>query len=157
MTIKLVTPALAGLIVMVGAQGAAAYKFTPTATGFNATGQMGLGISGGSTSIGCNIRYHGKVGPRGRAKIGSVTFSGSDPRCAATTATNLPWKARAIGPQEGSFSNMALTSPVTGACGPGNATFIVQATGEWDMTTLLPGNCSFSWTSTTSPAIAIGP
>ncbi len=148
-----------GLLAVGSVSNAVAASFTPRSTSFSATGQAGLGTQGGSIS--CTLTIKGKTTRKGRAKITSTRFSGSDTRCAATTFMGLPWPARAGGSSGGVGSakilKVALTSPVTGACGPGAAPVQVFSTGGWDLVTSLPPACSLSATLQTSPPITVAP
>ena len=144
--------AAAALFAM--ADPAEAFHFSPVATGFTASGTIGL--AQGSVGYTCTMTAKGRTGKKGRAKINSVRLSGTDAHCSGTSATGLPWRVKATGPGGGTMSNVGFTGAV-GTCGPSATGIQVSGSGAWSFDDLLAPSCIFSGSLNTSPPITIVP
>jgi hypothetical protein len=144
-----------GMVAVLWSAPAAAASFSPLNTRFTATGEIGLAT--GSAGFACTAVLKGKTGKKGHAKITSMVLSGSDPHCAGTSATGLPWKAKPASTVGAKISNVGFSGGGLGACGPGAAGVQVNGSGTWSFDDLLPPNCIFSGSLSTSPPITIVP
>ena len=133
----------------------AANKFQPIHTKFTATGPISLTQNG--TTLNCAVKFRGATSTTGReGRIIAANFSGSG-GCAAVKATALPWKAEpGISLSTIKIEQVSLFSP-HGLCGPDPVQATLSGGAISFNSTLIPGNCQFSGSLTTSPTITIVP
>lgn len=146
--------AAVGVTALLSPSPAEAARFTPASTRFTASGPVGLANSSGGFS--CTANLKGKTGAKGHAKITSVRLTGSDPNCATSQATGLPWKVKATSSMGGVVSHVGFTGAF-GVCGPSQVGVMVDGSGTWTFSAVLAPQCIFDGQLQTSPPITIMP
>lgn len=120
------------------------------------TGAGVFTLTKGSLTLSCIIRLSGHI-TNGIGTVDTATFTGSSGLCSLISKLGT-WTVTATGAGTATITGFAITSSLTGTCGPGSVSTAISNSGLISFTNAaLPTNCQISGSVQTSPQVIAVP
>ena len=136
------------------AASASAASLSPGNGTFTGTGVVSL--KKGSLTLTCVLNLTGHI-TNGIGTIDTATFTGSGGLCSLFHKIGT-WTVIAVAPGTAVITGVAITSSLTGTCGPGSVNTTISNTGLFTFANaVLPPDCQINGSVQTSPAVIVVP
>jgi hypothetical protein len=120
------------------------------------TGTGVITLKKGSLTLTCTLNLTGHI-TNGIGTVDTATFSGSGGLCSLISKLGA-WTVTATGPGTATISGFAITSSLTGTCGPGSVNTAISNSGLISFANaVVPPDCQISGSVQTVPPVIVVP